>query len=92
MLDPEAADRVWNTWDAGEISDSVAVWTFWSIGRTGRIYTPSVILSSCNDKAKPAKRRGRDATGPRFLREAMDDSPKDPKTAELPIHEVADNV
>jgi len=37
-----------------------------------------------NDKAKPAERRGRKATGPRFLREAMDDSPKDPKTAELP--------
>ncbi len=37
-----------------------------------------------NDKAKPAERRGRKATGPRFLREAMDDSPKDPKIAELP--------
>ena len=37
-----------------------------------------------NDKAKPAERRGRKATGPRFLREAMEDLPKDPKTAELP--------
>ncbi len=35
--------------------------------------------------AKPAKRRGRKATGPRFLREATDDSPKDPKIARLPI-------
>jgi hypothetical protein len=31
-----------------------------------------------NDKAKPAERRGRKATGPRFLREAKDDSPKNP--------------
>ena len=31
-----------------------------------------------NDKAEPAERRGRKATGPRFLREAMDDSPEDP--------------
>ncbi len=38
-----------------------------------------------SDKAKPAERWGRKATGPRFLREAMDDSPKDPKTAELPM-------
>ena len=38
-----------------------------------------------NDKAKPVERRGRKATGPRFLREAKDDSPKDPKTAELPL-------
>jgi len=32
-----------------------------------------------NDKAKPAERRARKATGPRFLREAMDDFPKDPR-------------
>ena len=32
------------------------------------------------DKAKPAERRARKATGPRFLREAMEDLPKDPKT------------
>ena len=36
------------------------------------------MLSSNNYKAKPAERRGRKATGLRFLREAMDDSPKDP--------------
>ena len=36
-----------------------------------------------NDKAKPAERRGRKATGPRFLREAKEDSPKDLKTAGL---------
>ncbi len=36
------------------------------------------------DKAKPAERRGRKVTGPRFLREATDDSPKDPKIAVLP--------
>ncbi len=35
------------------------------------------------DKAKPAERQGRKATGPRFLREATDDSPKDPKIAGL---------
>ena len=31
------------------------------------------------EKAKPAERRGRKATGPRFLREAMEDLPKDPR-------------
>jgi len=34
-----------------------------------------------NDKAKPAPRRGRKATGPRFLRECKDDSPKDPRSS-----------
>ncbi len=42
-----------------------------------------------NDKAKPAERQGRKATGPRFLREATDDSPKDPKIAGLPIRSSA---
>ena len=42
------------------------------------------MFHSTTDKAKPAERRGRKATGPRFLREAMDDLPKDPKAAELP--------
>jgi len=37
-----------------------------------------------NDKAKPAERRGQKATGPRFLREATDDSPKDRKIAGPP--------
>ncbi len=41
-------------------------------------------LGHINDKAKPAERRGRKATGPRFLREATEDFPKEPKTAELP--------
>ncbi len=36
------------------------------------------------DKVKPVERQGRKATGPRFLREATDDSPKDPKIAGLP--------
>ena len=36
------------------------------------------------DKAKPVERRGRKATGPRFLREATEDFPKDPKIAGLP--------
>ncbi len=49
-------------------------------------------LRDNTDKAKPAERRRRKATGPRFLREATEDLPKDPKTAELPIHEVADDV
>ena len=38
-----------------------------------------------NDKAKPAERRLRKATGPRFLRDAVCDATKDPKTAGLPI-------
>ncbi len=38
-----------------------------------------------NDKAKLAERRGRKAAGPRFLREATDDSLKDSKIAGLPI-------
>ncbi len=41
-------------------------------------------LEDNNEKAKPAERWGRKATGPRFLREVTDDSPKDPKVAELP--------
>ncbi len=32
------------------------------------------------DKAKPAERRGRKATGPRFLSDASRDASKDPKT------------
>jgi len=36
------------------------------------------------EKAKPAERRGRKVTGPRFLREATEDLPKDPKIAGLP--------
>ena len=32
------------------------------------------------DKGKPAVRLGRKATGPRFLREEMDVSPKDPRS------------
>ena len=47
-------------------------------------YQSVLCLRSNNDKAKPVKRRGRKATGPRFLREAKEDLPKDPKTAELP--------
>ncbi len=47
----------------------------------------STTLSSYNDKAKPDERRA--TTGPRFLREAMDDSPKDPKTAEPPEQPIA---
>ena len=34
-------------------------------------------------EGEPDKSQGRKATGPRFLLEAMDDSPKDPKIAEL---------
>ncbi len=45
-------------------------------------------VTSNTDKAKPAQRRRRKATGPRFLREAMDDSPKDPKIAGLPTSEL----
>jgi hypothetical protein len=37
-----------------------------------------------SDKAKPAERRGRKATGPRFLRDGACDATKDPKTAGLP--------
>ncbi len=40
----------------------------------------STILSSYNYIAKPAERRGRKTTGPRFLREAMEDLPKDPRS------------
>ena len=42
-------------------------------------------LGRINDKAKAAERRARKTTGPRFLREAMDDSRKDPGIAGLPI-------
>jgi hypothetical protein len=36
------------------------------------------------DKAKPVERRGRKATGPRFLWEATEDFLRDPKIAGLP--------
>ncbi len=50
-------------------------------------YCPIVLcLEDNNVKAKPAKKRGRKAMGPRFLREAKDDSPKVPKMAGLPKH------
>jgi len=44
----------------------------------------NLLLHLVDNKAKPVERRGRKATGPRFLREVMDDSPKDPKIAGLP--------
>lgn len=37
-------------------------------------------LGDINDKGNPALRRGRKATGLRFLRAATDDSPKDPRS------------
>ncbi len=43
-------------------------------------------LGDNNDKTKPAERRGRKATGPRFLREVMADLPKGRKIAGLPQH------
>ncbi len=49
-----------------------------------RVFSAVGVCSGLADKAKPAERRGRKATGPRFLREATDDLPKVPKTAELP--------
>jgi hypothetical protein len=36
------------------------------------------------DKGEPGQSQGRKATGPRFLCEATDDSPKDPGIAGLP--------
>ena len=45
--------------------------------------------SNYTDNAKPAERRGRKATGPRFLREAKDGPSKDPKIAELPSNVLA---
>ncbi len=40
-------------------------------------------LDEDNDKAKPAEKRARKATGSRFLRDAACDATKDPKIAEL---------
>ena len=39
------------------------------------------VYKRSHDKAKPVKRLGRKATGPRFLREAKEDLPKGPKIA-----------
>jgi len=50
----------------------------------GKPLTLELCLVHKSDKAKPAEKRGRKAAGPRFLREAMEDSPKDPKIAGLP--------
>ncbi len=40
-----------------------------------------------NEKGKPDQSQGRKVTGPRFLREAMEDLPRDPKPAGLRIVE-----
>ncbi len=29
LVDEELADQVWEAWDAGEISDTVAAWAWW---------------------------------------------------------------
>ena len=42
-----------------------------------------------NDKANPVERRGRKATGPRFLRDAYRDAAKDIKTAGLSLTTVS---
>ena len=31
LVDEEAADQVWEVWDAGEVSDFVAAWAWWAI-------------------------------------------------------------
>ena len=60
-------------------------------GHSRHLHNCGNVLSflSTNDKAKPAERRRRKAAGPRFLREAMEDLPKDPKIAELPTGSLA---
>jgi len=50
----------------------------------GKIVDLLLHLKRNNDKAKPAERRGRKATGPRFLREAKERLPEGPKIAGLP--------
>jgi len=51
--------------------------------------TDTLLVTGDTDKAKPVERRGRKATGPRLLREAMEDLPKDPKIAGLPKRQSA---
>ena len=46
------------------------------------------LISVTSDYGKPDQSQGRKATGPRFLREAMEDLPKDPKIAGLQQPEV----
>ena len=29
LVDEDLADQVWEAWDAGEISDAFAAWTWW---------------------------------------------------------------
>jgi len=48
----------------------------------------SALISVTSDIGKPDESQGRKATGPRFLREAMEDLPKDPKIAGLQHPEV----
>ena len=42
------------------------------------------LVNSNSNKAKPVERRGRKATGPRFLRDAFNIATEGPTTAELP--------
>ncbi len=92
-FDEELADQVWEAWDKAEIDDLTAcIWTKLTWVRACPDYInrqamrPMLYYTHLvnGDKAKPAEKREREATGHRLFREAMDDSPKDPKTAGLP--------
>ena len=37
LVDEERADRVWESWDAGEVSDFVAAWAWWAIGHQSSV-------------------------------------------------------
>jgi len=39
LVEPEAADLIWEAWAAGGLTDSVAAWAWWQIASNGR-FTP----------------------------------------------------
>ena len=82
LVDKKLADEVWEAWDKGEIDDQVAWLAWWTITLNAKQSDNFLLRLKDNiDKAKPAERRGRKATGPRLLREATECPSKDPKTA-----------
>ncbi|VUX56282.1 protein of unknown function [uncultured Woeseiaceae bacterium] len=37
LVDEDLADQVWEAWDKGEISDSWAVWFWWTIAASAAV-------------------------------------------------------
>jgi cyclophilin family peptidyl-prolyl cis-trans isomerase len=61
------------------------------------MYIPKLTRSASfetllREKGKPDQSQGREATDPRFPREAIDDAPKDPKSVALPFGQQREEI